>query len=243
MAEKIYLGSLKGGTGVTTVCVGLGLALADMGERTLIVDGDDKAACAMTVAGLGEFQVYSLSDYEKGACRAKQTAFAHPKAPNLSIMPALGLKNPAFIKKAVEEVEGLFDYILLDKTSADYCGKAVVVTEPFIPSLKSADVFCSLLADGGIRDISVIINKVNGGQVAAGEVLSAQQIARLLHKNVLAQIPEDCTLPIGRWRQSSVNAFKTAANAVLGKNAAIFDVLKGYSGFNGFLKRKLREKI
>ena len=40
MAKKIYMTSLKGGTGVTTCCVGLGLALAGIGERTLVVDGD-----------------------------------------------------------------------------------------------------------------------------------------------------------------------------------------------------------
>lgn len=243
MAEKIYFGSLKGGTGVTTVCVGLGLALADMGERTLIVDGDVFTACAMTVAGLGDYQVYTLADYEKSACRAKQTAFTHPKAQNLSIMPSLGLKDLSVIKKAVGEVEGLYDYVLLDKTAADFCDKAVVVTEPYLPSVKAADVFSARLSDGGVKDVWAIVNKVNGGQVTAGEVLSAQQTAKIIHTKLLAQIPEDNTISIGRWRQTTVAAFKTAAGAISGKNSDMYDVLKGYSGFNGFIKRKLREKI
>lgn len=243
MAEKIYFGSLKGGTGVTTVCVGLGLALADMGERTLLVDGDDKAACAMTVAGLGDLQVYTLADYEKAACRAKQAAFGHPKAPNLGIMPTLGLKDRSVIKRAVGEVEGLYDFVLLDRAAREICDRAVIVTEPYLPSLKAADVFSAMLSDEGVKKISAIVNKVNGGQVAAGETLDAQRIASLLRMEISAQIPEDCTLPAGRWRQHTVEAFKAAAGAILGKNKYMYDVLKGYTGLNGFIKRKLREKI
>ena len=243
MAEKIYFGSLKGGTGVTTVCVGLGLALADSGERTLIVDGDVTAACPMTVAGLGDYQVYTLADYEKGACRAKQAAFTHPKAQNLSIMPATGIKDLSVIKSAVKEIEGLYDYVLLDKAAAESCDLAVAVTEPYIPSLKSAGAFTAALSDGGAKDVRIIVNKLNGGKVAAGEVLSAQQISKLLRVPLLAQIPEDCTLPAGRWKQSTVAAFKVAANTLTGKKCDMYDVLKGYSGFNGFIKRKLRERI
>lgn len=243
MAEKIYFGSLKGGTGVTTVCVGLGLALAEAGEKTLIVDGDSETACAMTVAGLGNLQVYTLADYEKSACRAKQTAFTHPKAPNLSIMPSLGLKDRPAIKRAVAETEGLFDFVLFDKAGRDLCDKAVIVTEPYAPSVKAADVLAAKLSDGGVRDVSLIVNKVNGGLVACGEVLAAQQIANILRVKLLAQIPEDLAVATGRWRQSAIAAFKAAANAVLGKNSDMYDVLKGYSGLNGFIKRKLRDKI
>ena len=46
MAEKILLTSFKGGTGVTTYAVGLGLALASHGERTLNVEGYARCGCA-----------------------------------------------------------------------------------------------------------------------------------------------------------------------------------------------------
>ena len=49
MAKKIYMTNLKGGAGVTTCCVGLGIALANAGERTLIVDGDCDCACALQI--------------------------------------------------------------------------------------------------------------------------------------------------------------------------------------------------
>lgn len=49
MAKKIYLTSFKGGTGVTTCCVGLGRALASLGERVLVVDGDVRCGSAAIV--------------------------------------------------------------------------------------------------------------------------------------------------------------------------------------------------
>ena len=243
MARKIYIGGLKGGTGVTTVCVGLGLALADSGERTLIVDGDCMSAGAMIVAGLGNMQVYTLADYAKAACRAKQTACAHPKASNLHIMPTLGLKDKSVIGKAVSEVEGLYDYIFLDRTAAEICGEALIVTEPYLPSVKSADCCKSVLCDGGIKDISLIVNKLNGGQVANGEVFSAEQIAEILRLRLVAVIPEDPTISIGRWRKQTVNAFKVAAATLSGKNGETFNVLRGYTGLSGIIKRKMRAKI
>ncbi len=77
MAHKIYMTNLKGGTGVTSCCIGLGLMLAELGERTLIVDGDRYAASALVTGGCGNLQIYTLADYEKGACRAKQTLVTH----------------------------------------------------------------------------------------------------------------------------------------------------------------------
>lgn len=243
MARKIYVGGFKGGTGATTVCVGLGLALSEMGEKTLIVDGDNMSAGAMVVAGLGNMQVYTLEDYEKAACRAKQTACAHPKATNMHVMPTLGLKNKSTIGKAVSEVEGLYDFVLLDRAAAEICDEAIIVTEPYLPSIKSADCSKAALYDGGIKNISLIINKLNGGQVASGEVFSAEQTAGFLRLKLLAVIPEDPTISIGRWRKQTVTAFKVAAGALSGKNSDLYNVLRGYTGLNGIIKRKMRTRI
>lgn len=228
---------------MTTVCVGLGLALAEMGEKTLIVDGDSLSAGAMIAAGLGNMQVYTLADYEKAACRAKQAATAHPKATNLHIMPSLGLKDKSLTAKAVSEVEGLYDYILLDRVAAEARSEAVIVTEPYLSSIKSADCCKSLLCDSGTRDISLIVSKVNGGQVISGEIFPAQKIAEILRLKLLAVIPEDPTISIGRWRKQTVNAFKVAAEALTGKNDDLYNVLHGYSGLNGVIKRRMRARI
>ena len=243
MARKIYMTNLKGGTGVTTCCVGLGFALADLGERTLVVDGDSISGGALQTGGCANMQVYTLADYEKGACRAKQTLVAHPKISNLSFMPSLGLEDAKAAERAVEEVDGLFDYILLDKTARATSDCAIIVTEPYVPSIKSADCCKAILSDGGIKDIGLIVNKLNGGQILSGEVMTAQEIASVLRLPLKAVIPEDLSLPVGKWKKSTMRAFRVAADMTTGKREGICNVLKSYFGLNGFIKRKVRERL
>jgi len=243
MAKKIYITSLKGGTGVTTFAVGLGFALAEAGERTLIVDGDRLCAGALLVGGLQNMQVFTLADYEKGACRAKQCIIPHPKSQNLCFMPSLGLKDLAAADKAVNDIDGLFDYVLLDKISKSRADAALVVTDPYLPSLKCADACRSALADGGIKEIGLVINKLSGGQIISGEIMTAQEISALLRLPLKAVIPEDLCLSCGRCKKITARSFRLAAAAVAGKKQDYCNVLNAYAGVSGAIKRKLREKI
>lgn len=234
---------MKGGTGVTTCCVGLGLALAALGERTLIVDGDRISGCALQIGGLGNMQVYTLANYAKGACRAKQTLTQHSKAYNLSFMSSIGLEGGDAEICAIEEIEGLFDYILLDKIAEKTADCALIVTEPFVPSIKSADCCKSRLTDGGIKDSGLIVNKLNGGQIINGEVMTAQEIATLLRLPLKAVIPEDLSMPLGKWKKNTMKAFKVAAEVITNRRDGVCNVLKQYFGLNGYIKRKVREKL
>ncbi len=243
MAKKIYMTSFKGGTGVTTCCLGLGLALGEAGERPLIVDGDTKSGCALIMGGLKNMQVFTLADYERGACRAKQTILSHNKTPNLCFMPSLGLKDLSAAVKAVADVDGLFDYVLLDKIAIDICDCAMIVTEPFLPSVKSADCCRSALYDRGIKDIGLVVNKINGGQILNGEIMTAQEIATVLHVPLKAVIPEDLTVSAGKWRSGTQKAFAMAADTLTGKKQSYCNVLKSYAGMSGYFKRKMRDKI
>lgn len=243
MAKKIYMTNLKGGTGVTTCCVGLGITLAGLGERTLIVDGDTVSAGAMQTGGCCNMQVYTLADYDKGACRAKQTLVAHPRIMNLSFTASLGLENIQAAERAIDELDGLFDYILLDKIAPAKCDCAIIVTEPFVPSIKSTDCCKAMLSDGGIKDVGLIVNKLNGGQILSGEVMTAQEIASVLRLPLKAVIPEDLSLPVGKWKKSTLKAFKVAAEMLTGKREAVCNVLRPYFGINGYIKRKVRERL
>ncbi len=243
MAKKIYMTSFKGGTGVTTCCAGLGLALAESGERTLVADGDVYCACALQISGLANMQTYTLEDYSKGACRAKQTLIPHPKTGNLMFLSALGLNDKTAAERAFDELDGLFDYIISDKLAPKKCDAAIIVIEPYTPSIKSADCCRAYLADSGFKDVSLFVNKLNGGQILSGDTMTAQEIAALLRLPLKAVIPEDLTLPSGKWKKSTLKAFKAAADFVAGRRDGIVNVLLPYFGINGFIKRKVRERI
>lgn len=243
MARKIYMTSFKGGTGVTTCCIGLGFALAKTGERVLIADGDVLCGGALLTGGCTNMQVYTLADYERSACRAKQTVITHPKRENLSFMASVGLKDKNSAGKAIDEVDGLFDWILCDKLAPEKCDGALIVCEPYAASIKSADVCRSRLNDGGIKDVGLIVNKLNGGQILSGEVMTAQEIAALLRLPLKAVIPEDLLLPLGKIKKRTEKAFSIAADCVTGKKEAVCNVLTSYFGPGGYFKRKVREMI
>lgn len=243
MANKIAFLSFKGGTGVTTCCVNIGLALAKAGERTLVVDGDVKFGGALTASGLSNMQVYTLADYEKGACRAKQTLVAHPECRNLMIMPSIGLKDKTAAEKAIADVEGLFDYILTDKAALPACDCALIVCEPYPASIKSADGCRSYIFDSGIKDAGLIVNRLNGGLVMSGDIMTAQEIATLLHLPLKAVIPEDLTINLGGMRPQTEKAFSLAADAISGKREGVCNVLRRYLGVGGYIKRKMRAHI
>ena len=228
---------------MTTCCIGIGLALAEAGGRTLIVDGDTKCGSALMTSGLANMQVYTLSDYEKGACRAKQTVVSHQKNTNLCIMPSIGLSDEKVFARAVADVDGLFDFILLDKVYSAPCDEAVIVTEPYAPSLKCADISRSLLADGGVKEIGLIVCKLSGAQILSGEVMSASQISTLLHLPIKGVIPEDLTLSSGKCRELTSRAYALAAEFLAGGRQNLPDVTRPFYGLNGYFKRKMRQKI
>ena len=243
MARKIYMTNFKGGAGVTSCCAGLGFALAEAGERTLVFDGDSRCASGMETGGVANMQTYTLADYEAGTCRAKQTIVSHPRCGNLSFCCSLNMKDENAAKRAADELDGLFDYILFDKICLDRCDGAIVVTEPFVASLKCSDACKAFLTDNGIKDVGLIVNKLNGGQIINGEVMTAQEISTLLRIPLTAVIPEDLSMPLGKWKKSTFKAFKIAADNITGKRQAVLNVLNPYFGIGGFIKRKARARM
>jgi septum formation inhibitor-activating ATPase MinD len=187
--------------------------------------------------------VYTLADAFKGGCRVKQALLQHPNSTNFYILPSLGCNDNKFAESALSQVEGLFDYVICDEIAQNVCNRAVVVTDPYAPSLKCADKRIAILRDEGVKDVGLIVNKINGGLVFDGQIMTPQEIATILHVNLTAVIPEDLTMPLGKWKKSSVAAFKVAAENISGKRKKQLSIIAPYLGVSGLIKRKLRNKV
>ena len=243
MAEAIYIAGARGGSGATTCAVYLALALSAAGERTLVLDGDYECAGGLEVCGLQGLNVYTLADAEEGACRVKQAVLQHPDSPNMYVLPTLGLKNFSFAESSVSECAKLFDVILCDGAAVGACRRAIVVSAPYSSSLAAAKLRGAKLRDGGIENVGLIVNKLNGGLVYDGAVLSPQEFASVVRLPLLGVIPEDLTLPLGKIRPSTARAFDMTAAAVLGKSEKVYGTVKPYVGVTGYFKRKLRAHV
>ena len=243
MADKIFITKSKGGAGATTVVAGLGFALASAGDRTLIIDGDNLCGCGLAVCGCANMQVFTVADYERGACRAKQAMVQHPKYKNLYIMPTLGCTDKEATELAVREVAELFDFVLCDDVAQAVCRRTFVVTEPYLPSVRAADAKLCTLKDGGARIGGIIVNKVNGGLILGGKTSYPEEIAATLNAPLFALVPEDMALTLGQWRAYSMKYFKLAAARLKGKNVKLPYPESGYTGASGYFRRKMRERI
>lgn len=243
MAEIIFVAGAKGGVGATTCAVKLAKALSNLGERTLYLDGDAEFGGGLEICGLGGLNVYTLADVEEGACRVKQAILQHPSSPNFYALPSLGSKQAESAAKAVEECKQLFDVIICDGAAAEACKRAIVVSEPFSHSLCFAKKRGAQLIDAGLEKCELIVNKVNGGLVFDGSILTPQEFAAVVRLPLLGVIPEDLSLPVNRMRSDTGKAFEMTAEALLGRSKKIYGAVKRYAGFGGIIKRKMREKI
>ncbi|MGN1061013.1 MAG: AAA family ATPase [Candidatus Coproplasma sp.] len=239
MSDVIFVTGSKGGSGATTCATAIGLALALNGERTLYIDGDTLCASGMQTARVDSLCSYTLGDALNGACRVKQALINHPLSPNFYVLPTLGCNDEEFIFNAVSSLTPSFDKILCDKVAVGACNRAVLVTEPYPLSVKSASTAAAKLKDGGFKDVWLIVNKVCGGLVFDGAILTPQEYATLTRCELLGAVPEDLLLPLSKMKNNTKKAFETLARRLMGGDK-IYDVIKPYYGVKGKIKRKMR---
>ncbi len=243
MPDVIFITGARGGSGATTCAVKLGEALAAQGERTLVIDGDFECASALEITGLQGLSVYTLADAEAGACRIKQAILQHPRIPNLYVLPTLGCKDETWSERAVTECGGLFDAVICDGVAARACKKAVLVCEPYRFSAGAARKKAAHIKDCGFKEAGLIVNKVNGGLVFDGAILTPQESASLIGLPLWGVVPEDLTLPLGHIKNGTKKAFCMTAKTLSGDGGKVYGVIKPYLGVKGLIKRRLRNIV
>ena len=239
MSDVIFITGAKGGSGATTCAVRAGLALAANGERTLYVDGDALCASGMITCGVESLCSYTLADALKGGCKVKQAIINHPHSACFFVLPTLGCCDGQFICSAINSLIPSFDKIICDNTAAGVCNRAVLVAEPYPALVRSAGTAASRLKDGGFKKVELIVNKVNGGLVFDGSILTPQEYATLVRCELLGVIPEDLTLPLSGMKSGTKKAFNILAQRLMG-GEKIYDVIRPYYGVKGKIKRKMR---
>ncbi len=99
MGEVIVITSGKGGVGKTTTTAGkttttanIGVGLAQMGKKVIVIDTDLGLRNLDVVLGLENRIVYNLVDVITGSCRLKQALIKDKRYPELYLLPSAQTK-------------------------------------------------------------------------------------------------------------------------------------------------------
>ena len=172
MCKVIVVASGKGGTGKTTVCAGLAVALAKNNKRTLIIDGDSGMRGVDMVLGIEDKLVYDIADIVSGGCGYSDAVYkVSPELELYCVAAPLNADDeisPALIKEFIGRSRDSFDYILIDSPAGTGSGfvaaasgadEALVVvnTEPI--SMRGCRNIRRKLDELGIAERRLIINR------------------------------------------------------------------------------------
>lgn len=263
MSRKIVFTSGKGGVGKTTICANLGVKLAQMGQRVVMIDLDIGLNNLDVVMGIENRIVFDIVDCLENKCRVRQALVQDDKYPTLYTLPSSHLFSSNSVhahslKLIIDSLAQSFDYVLIDCPAgidigfhrAVFCAdEAIVVTTPHISAIRDADKVIGVLKSYNLLSTKLVVNRIRGDLVMGGEMVEAERIAKLLKTELLGVVPDDDNLGIkiaGKFYK--LNEKKLSAIDVLGLNLHngtnyIFDYMARFRGLFGNIKRSLRRKL
>ena len=233
MARIITLSSGKGGTGKTIVTANLGVALAQLGKKTLVLDADVTMANLGLVFGLEERKT-NLHEVLSGGGSIKNIVYNGPAG--LKIVPCGmsldGIRKVKLerLKKVVTALASDVDIMLIDSASGldhdaiaalSVAQEAILVVTPNFTAISEA-LKIKVVADRlHVKPIGVVINRVTGERTN----LSQDEIVAVLDLPVLGIIPDDAEVRraaalgepvvVRSPKSPAAKAFKELASAVL----------------------------
>lgn len=262
MARKIVITSGKGGVGKTTVTANLGISLASMGQRVLMLDIDFGLNNLDVVMGVENKVIYDLSDIINGRCRAKQALVQDKYKKNLFLLPSANISASSLIsgqniKLIIDNLESMFDYVLIDCPAGIDVGfhravscadEALVVITPNLTSIRDANKVIAVLDSYKLNSTNIIINRARGDLIMGGFMMMPKDIKELLNIDIIGVLPEEDVVFLSSGsripkKSESHKAYKILSSNIHKRTRKIFDVTYKYSGFWGSIRRIIKRGV
>lgn len=264
MSSAIVVTSGKGGVGKTTSTANIATALAVLGKRVCIVDGDIGLRNLDVVMGLENRIVYDIIDVANGDCRLAQALIRDKRFEHLTFLPAAQTKDksgltPEVMKRLVESLKEDCDYVVIDcpagieegfKVAVAPADNAIVVTTPEHTAVRDADRVIGLLERERVGDPKLIVNRIRPQMVKRGEMLDIDEIVQILACDLLGVVPDDegVIKSSNQGAPSALNpdtpagiAYRNIARRILGDSVPLMS-LEEKSGLWGKMRRLIGGK-
>lgn len=204
MSRVIVVTSGKGGVGKTTTTSNIGMALARLGKKVLLIDADVGLRNLDLLLGLENRIIYTGVDILSGTCQIEQALITDKRQNNLVFFPLSSNQIKFSITK--EQIQGFinqlkpkFDFILIDspagiddgfQSAIEGADEAIVVVTPEVTSIRDADKVIGILEARTVTNIKLVINRLRPDMVKAENMLSIGDIQDILGIQLLGVIPD-----------------------------------------------------
>ena len=211
MAKVLVVTSGKGGVGKTTSTAAMGAALAQAGQKVVVVDFDVGLRNLDLVLGAERRVVFDLINVVQGVAKLPQALIRDKRLENLWLLPASQTKDKDAltdegIGRVIDELRGSCDWILCDSPAGiergamlamRYADEAIIVTNPEVSSVRDFDRIIGMLDSKTVRaekgervEKHVLIARYDAARAARGEMLTIDDILEILATPLLGIIPE-----------------------------------------------------
>src|SRR6202789_166607 len=211
MAKVLVVTSGKGGVGKTTSTAAIGAALAQMGEKVVVVDFDVGLRNLDLILGAERRVVFDFINVVQGIANLSQALIRDKRMENLWLLPASQTRDKDALTeegvgKIIAELRTKFDWIICDSPAGiergamwamRFADECVVVSNPEVSSVRDSDRIIGMLDSKTVKAEQgepvrkhLLITRFDTARAARGEMLSIEDVLDILATPLLGIIPE-----------------------------------------------------
>ena len=211
MAEVLVVTSGKGGVGKTTSTASLGIALAQAGQKVVIVDFDVGLRNLDLIMGAERRVVFDLINVVQGDAKLAQALIRDKRVDTLSLLAASQTRDKDAlsedgVQRVVGELREKFDWVICDSPAGiekgaalamRFADRAIVVTNPEVSSVRDSDRIIGLLdsktlkaEQGGRMEKHLLLTRFDPVRAERGDMLKVDDVLEILSIPLLGIIPD-----------------------------------------------------